>query len=167
MTNLGGKNDKNLNCKDQAHDIVKKLNRANAVLHEIRNYVSLKTLNAIYFAILNSRMNYGNLFCGQSPNSKLRITLLKKALGTINNQLGNSGSGPMFKTSNILKFQDKILIGNIIFISKSINNFYHQFSKISSYSVLRFTTRTQCRLQLINYSSLPIELTPMAKFTLL
>ena len=122
MTNLGGKNDKNLNCKDQTHDIVKKLNRANAVLHEIRNYVSLKTLNAIYFAILNSRMNYGNLFCGQSPNSKLRITLLKKALGTINNQLGNSGSGPMFKTSNILKFQDKILIGNIISISKSINN---------------------------------------------
>ena len=57
-----------------------------------------------------------------NPNSKLRvITLQKKAL-RINNQLKNSHSGPLFKQSNILKLSDKVLIGNIIFLSKSINN---------------------------------------------
>ena len=33
-----------------------------------------------------------------------------------------SHSGPLFKQNNILKFEDKILMGNIIFVSKSINN---------------------------------------------
>ena len=60
---------------------------------------------------------------GQGPNSKLRvITLQKKALRIINNQPSNSHSGPLFEKSNTLKFEDKILIGNIVFISKSINN---------------------------------------------
>ena len=60
---------------------------------------------------------------GQNPSSKLRvITLQKNALRIINNQPKNSHSGPLFKQNNILKFEDKILIGNIIFVSKSINN---------------------------------------------
>ena len=46
----------------------------------------------------------------------------EKALRIINNQPRNSHSGPLFKKSNILNFADKILISNIIFISKSINN---------------------------------------------
>ena len=59
----------------------------------------------------------------QNPNSKLRIiTLQKKALRIINTQPWNSHSSPLFKKSNILNFEDKILISNIIFISKSIDN---------------------------------------------
>ena len=50
---LGVKIDENLNWKDQAYDIVTKLNRANALLYEIRNYVSFNTLKAIYFAIFD------------------------------------------------------------------------------------------------------------------
>ena len=36
------------------------------------------------------------------------ITLLKKATTIINNLPRNSHSGPIFKKSNILKFEDKI-----------------------------------------------------------
>ena len=80
-------------------------------------------MKAIYFAIFDSHINYGNLIWGQNPNSKLRVTTLqKKALRIINNQPKNSHSGPLFKQNNILKFEDKILIGNIIFVSESINN---------------------------------------------
>ena len=58
----------------------------------------------------------------QNPNSKLRVvTLQKKALRIINNQPRNSHPGPWFKQNNILKFEDKILIGNIISVSQSIN----------------------------------------------
>ena len=35
----------------------------------------------------------------------------------------NSHSGSLFKKSNILKVGNKILIGNIVLKSKSINNF--------------------------------------------
>ena len=46
----------------------------------------------------------------------------EKVLRVINNQPRNSHSRPLFKKSNILKYEDKIMISNIIFISKSINN---------------------------------------------
>ena len=119
---LGLKIDENLDWKVQTHDIATKLNRANALLYKIRNYVSFNTLKTIYFAIFDSHINYANLIWGQNPNSKLRVTTLqKKVLRIINNQPKNSHSGPLFK-QNILKFEDKILIGNIIFVSKSINN---------------------------------------------
>ena len=45
---LGLKIDKNLNWKVQTHDIATKLNRGNALLYKIRNYLSFNTLKAIY-----------------------------------------------------------------------------------------------------------------------
>ena len=86
MKYLALKIDENLNWKDQTHDIVTKLNRANALLYKIRNYVSFNTVKTIYFAIFDSHINYANLIWGQNPNSKLRVmTLQKKTLSIINN----------------------------------------------------------------------------------
>ena len=62
----------------------------------------------------------------QNVNSAFRIvTSQKKAIRIINNQPRNSQSSLLFKKINILKFEGKILINNIIFISKSINNLQH------------------------------------------
>ena len=36
-------------------------NRANALLYKIRHYVSFNNLKAIYFAILDSHINYADL----------------------------------------------------------------------------------------------------------
>ena len=41
---LGVKIDENLNWKDHTHDLATKLNRANALLFKIRNYVNFKNL---------------------------------------------------------------------------------------------------------------------------
>ena len=77
----------------------------------------------MYFAIFDSHINYANLIWEQNLSSKLRvITLQKKALRIINNQCKNSHSGPLLKQNNIVKFLEKILLGNIIFVSRSINN---------------------------------------------
>ena len=46
----------------------------------------------------------------------------KKTLRTINFQSKDSHSSPLFKSSYILKLQDKIVIENIPFINKSFNN---------------------------------------------
>ena len=61
---LGVKIDENVNWKDQPYDIVTKLNRANALLCKIRNYVCFNTLKAIYFVIFDSHINYANLIWG-------------------------------------------------------------------------------------------------------
>ena len=55
---LGIKIDENLNWKQHIHDIAIKLNRANALLSIIRNYVNKLTLRTIYFAIFGSHINY-------------------------------------------------------------------------------------------------------------
>ena len=77
---FGLKIDDNLNWKDQAHDIKTKLNRTNGLLYKIRNYVSLNTLKAIYYAIFNSHIHYANLIWRQNPNSKLRVITYRKKL---------------------------------------------------------------------------------------
>ena len=86
---LGVKIGENLNWKDHIHDIATKLNRANALSFKIRNYVNFNTLKSIYFAIVDSHVNYANLIWGQNVNSTFRIvTLQKKAIRIIDNQPG-------------------------------------------------------------------------------
>ena len=108
------------------------------------------------------------LYGGQNLNSKLRIiTLQKKALRIINNHPWNGQSGPLFKKSNILKFEDKILISNI-FISKSINNLLPQIFKnwfIFCLEIHNYDTVSSSTDKL--FLSLPTELTPMVKTLLL
>ena len=77
---LGAKTDENQNWEDQIYDFVIKLNRANALLYKMRNYVSFNFLKAIYFAIFDSHINYSNLIWGQNLNSNLRIITLQKKL---------------------------------------------------------------------------------------
>ena len=63
---LGIKTDENLNWKQHIHDMAIKLNRANALLSIIKNYVNKLTLSNIYFAIFDSHINYANLIWGQN-----------------------------------------------------------------------------------------------------
>ena len=103
--------DENLNWKQHIHDIAIKLNRANALLSIIRNYVNKHILRTIYLAIFDSHINSANLIWGQ-----------KKALRIMNFQSRDSHSSPFFKSNHILKLEDKILLENIIFINKLFNN---------------------------------------------
>ena len=48
--------------------------------------------------------------------------MLLKAVRIINFQPRNSLSNPLFKQSSILKFQDKICLENILFVSKSLTD---------------------------------------------
>ena len=60
---------------------------------------------------------------GQNLNVVSRIIIVqKKALRIMNFQSRDSHSSPLFKSNHILKLEDKILIENILFINKSLNN---------------------------------------------
>ena len=141
---LGIKIDENLNWKQHIHDIAIKLNRANALLSIIRNYVNKLTLRTIYFAIFDSHINYANLIWGQNLHSLSRIIILqKKALRIMNFQSRDSHSSPLFRSNHILKLEDKILIENIFFLSISLLiTFFLQSLKVGSLSALIFTIIT-------------------------
>ena len=88
---LGIKIDENLNWKQHIHDIAKKLNRANALLYTIRNFVNRHILRTIYIAIFDAHINHTNLIWGQNLNAVSRIVILrKKALKNMNFQSRDS-----------------------------------------------------------------------------
>ena len=105
------------------NDLSIKINRADALLFKMRKYVSLKILRSIYFAIFDSYLSYCCLVWAQNCSTIQRIIILqKKAIRIINFQPRNFHTSPLFKQNSILKFQDKICLENILFISKTLNN---------------------------------------------
>ena len=89
----------------------------------MRNYVNKLTLRTIYFAIFDSYINYANLIWGQNLHSLSGIIILEeKALRVVNFQSRDFHSSPLFRSNNILKLEDKIVIESILFINKSFNN---------------------------------------------
>ena len=89
----------------------------------MRKYVSLKILRSFYFSIFDSYLSYCCLAWAQNCSTIQRITFLQKnAIRITNFQPRNFHTSPLFKQNSILKFQDKICLENILFISKSLNN---------------------------------------------
>ena len=89
----------------------------------MRKYVSLKILISIYFAVFDCYLSYCCIVWVQNFNTIQRVLILqKKAVRIINFQLRNFHTSPLFKQNSIIKFQDKIFLGNILFVSKSLNN---------------------------------------------
>ena len=115
--------DTTLSWQYHVNDLSSKLNRANALLFKMRKYVSLKILKSIYFAIFDSYLSYCCLVWAQNRSTIQRILILqKKAVRIINFQPRISHTSPLFKQNFILKFQDKIHLENVLFVSKSLHN---------------------------------------------
>ena len=89
----------------------------------MRKYVSLKILRSIYFAIFGSYLSYCCLVWAQNFNTIQQILILqKKAVRIIISKQGISIPVPYSSKTLILKFQDKICLENILFVSNSLNN---------------------------------------------
>ena len=85
--------DTNLSWQYNVNDLSIKPNRTNAPLFKMRKYVSQRI-----------------------------VILQKETVRIINFQPRNSHTSPLFKQSSILKFQDKVCLENILFVSKSLDN---------------------------------------------
>ena len=59
------------------NDIAIKLNRVNAVLYRVREFVNKMVLKLIYHAFFNFHLSYANTVCGQNKNSLSRLFLLQ------------------------------------------------------------------------------------------
>ena len=103
---LGVRIDKFLHWHDQVNNIAVKLNRANALLLKIRNYVNMKTLRNIYCTIFNSHLTYSYIVWAQNNNAVNRFIILQtKALRIMNfkDQLFHSSSLLFHSTQQYFK----------------------------------------------------------------
>ena len=156
-----------MNWKDHINGISVKLNRANALLFKIRNFVNITILKTIYFVIFNSHINYPNLVWTQNSNAMSRIITLQKRLW----ELLFSNQGTVIQ---VLYFR------NLSYLNSMINSFLklcfwsvilqivscHQSSTIGSLFALIFITMKQLHLLLVNYLNLLSALTFMEKIQL-
>ena len=119
---MGVKIDANLNWQCQVNDLSFKLNRANTLLCKIREYVSPKIFRSIYFAVFESHLSYSSIAWAQNFRTIQWIAILqKKPVRITNFQPRNFHTNPLFKQNTTLKFQDKLCLEDILFISTSIN----------------------------------------------
>ena len=72
---LGKKIDRFLYWHDQGKSIAVKLNRASVLLLKIRNYVNMKILRNIYFAIFDSHLSYSCIVWAQNINTVRRLII--------------------------------------------------------------------------------------------
>ena len=63
---LGINIDENLNCKQQISDIAIKINKANAILSKLRDFIDKKTLKLMYHAIFGPHLFYSSLVWAQN-----------------------------------------------------------------------------------------------------
>ena len=125
------KSDENLNWHHHKDDQATKLNSANALLFKIRKCVNQKVLRSIYFAIPYTLIHI-LWFTSQLRQSYMGLNSIqrystdyyrsKKATRLISLQSRNSHSSPFFQKNNILKFTEKTMVDNILFISKPLNS---------------------------------------------
>ena len=136
----------------------------------MRKYVSLKILRFIYFAIFDSYLSYCCLVYAQNCSTIQQIIMLqKKTIRIINYTPRNLHTSLLFKKNSILKFQDKICLENILFVSNFLNNwspavfstwfnFYSDQRKISSFTqgnlIKLFYTTKRYRKYLITVSAI-------------
>ena len=72
----------------------------------LRNFLPKHALRCLYFALVHSHLTYGIHVWGNSMTIKKIITLQKRAIHTINKVWYRSHTEPLFKSNQILKFED-------------------------------------------------------------
>ena len=76
---LGMKIGENLNWKIHIHDLVSKLNGANAIFAKLRHFVNSEILRSTYFAIFHSHLNYVCIAWGLTRFPQQKVSILQKS----------------------------------------------------------------------------------------
>ena len=133
---LGVLMDEHLNWKNQIANVTKKISRGVGILAKLRSYLDPKLLINIYYCIVFSHLSYGVEAWGSACATDLEqiLILQKKAVRILtgNRYFQIHGeeaaalprSEPLFKTLEILKFEDifKVSIGKFVYSTLAKEN---------------------------------------------
>ena len=133
---LGVLMDEHLNWKKQINNVTKKISRGVGILAKLRSYLDPKLLRNIYYCIVYSHLSYGVEAWGSACATDLEklLILQKKAVRILTGNkyfqiYGEEAaalprSEPLFKTLEILKFEDifKVSIGKFVYSTLAREN---------------------------------------------
>ena len=102
--------------KPHIERISAKISSAIFAINRARNFLSKHALRCLYFALVHSHLTYGIHVWGNSMTIKKIITLQKRAIRTINKVWYRSHTEPLFKSNQILKFEDMYTMQISLFV---------------------------------------------------
>ena len=169
--------DEHLNWKKQIANVTKKISRGVGILAKLRSYLDPKLLKNLYHCIVVSHLSYGVEAWGSANVSDLEkiLILQKKAVRILTGNkyfqiYGEDAaplprSEPLFKTLDILKFDDifKVSIAKFIYCSLAHENpavFWDWFT----YSHLIHNHATSSSTQVINSNYFDVGVVENTKF---
>jgi len=118
---LGITLDSNLNWNEHVKELCNKLSRVNGVLRKLKNFLPSHVLLTIYNSLFQSHLSYGVTCWGFNSCSRL-IKLQKYALRNVTKAKFNAHSEPIFKSLNLLKWEDLFKLSCIKLYYKFHNN---------------------------------------------
>ena len=121
---LGIEIDPLLSFKTHINTINSKISKSMYFLRAVKNFLPLRALRSIYFAIIHSHLIYGIQIWSCCSQSNLNSLILKQklAIRITNNAKYNAHTEPLFKNSNILPLNLLIQFFNLKFFHAFINN---------------------------------------------
>jgi hypothetical protein len=115
---LGVHLDETLSFKTHIEIISSKINRSLYCINRAKNFLSLKSLKSLYFALIHPHLLYCiNIFSIASPSNLKRLTILqKKAIRSINKAPFLAHTKPLFTLSKILPLEQLIVQAKLQFM---------------------------------------------------
>ena len=150
FTFLGIILDEHLNWHAHVNHISTKISKNCGILNSMKKYLPFTTLKTLYFSMINPYLQYGILAWGFN-NTRLQ-KLQKRAIRIITNSKYNSHTEPLFKKTNILKFEDMFNVSCTKFLYKLLQQnlpaYFRGFDLIPQNSVHSHLTRENIRYRL-------------------
>ena len=136
--------DNKLNWNEQIKAINLKLSKATGLLSKIRHYVPKTILRSLYYAFINSHIDYKLLnWCTSNETNLNSINInMKKAIRIMCFKPRDEPSLPLFKSLGILPLDKAIKLRQGKFMWKLVNNYLPQ-SLSSNFTLHTITVRSQ------------------------
>ena len=131
--------DASLSWQQQIDKLIKKLNRATAMMYKARPYVNKNTMLTLYYSLIYSHLNYATEVWGNASRTNINriLTIQKRTVRMISNEdirLENYAlpeSGPLFKNLKIMKIESIYKMKILTFVYKCLNN--NSYSKFANW----------------------------------
>ena len=136
--------DASLTWKQHIDKLIKKLNKATAMLYKVRPYVNERTMLTLYYSLNYSHLTYATEVWGNASKTNINriLTIQKRIVRMISyedNRLENfllPESAPLFKKLKVMKIENihKMKILNFVFkcltnnLSDQFGNWFHKIS---------------------------------------
>ena len=130
LGDLGIKLDRNLKFNSHCRHVSNKISKSTGILYKLSNYLSKKTLTAIYYSLIYPYLYYCNLVWGKTFANHLYniVKLQKRAVRIISQAPFLSHSEPLFKDLNILMLSDIHKYQALIYMHKHHDELFQDFS---------------------------------------